>query len=165
MGSPDGFGKLLRQYQGLVFGLAWNFLHDEASAEEVAQDVFLELHRTLPSLESDAHVCNWLRRVTVHRCIDYVRRTRRDPRVGLEDAAEPAGQASEPDVFLSGRLRKLVASLPEKPRAVVLLRYQEDLEPAEIAGVLDIPVSTVKSHLQRSLAMLREKLERMQVKV
>jgi RNA polymerase sigma-70 factor (ECF subfamily) len=54
----------------------------------------------------------------------------------------------------------LVASLPEKPRMVMVLRYQEDLMPEEIAGVLDMPVRTVKSHLQRSLAMLREKFDR-----
>jgi RNA polymerase sigma-70 factor (ECF subfamily) len=57
-------------------------------------------------------------------------------------------------------LRDLVASLPEKPRMVVILRYQEDLPPEDIAGVLAMPIATVKSHLQRSLAMLREKVTR-----
>jgi len=50
-------------------------------------------------------------------------------------------------------LRKLVATLPEAPRMVMVLRYQEDLEPAEIAAALEMPVATVKSHLQRSLAL------------
>jgi RNA polymerase sigma-70 factor (ECF subfamily) len=54
----------------------------------------------------------------------------------------------------------LVAALPEKARAVVVLRYQEDLDPTEIAGVLGIPVGTVKSQLQRALALLREKMSR-----
>jgi len=57
-------------------------------------------------------------------------------------------------------LQALIASLPEKARAVVVLRYQEDLMPEEIAKLLEMPVGTVKSHLQRSLAMLREKLGR-----
>jgi RNA polymerase sigma-70 factor (ECF subfamily) len=57
-------------------------------------------------------------------------------------------------------LRRLVASLPETPRMVMVLRYQEDLDPSEIAEVLEMPVATVKSHLQRALAMLREKLAR-----
>jgi RNA polymerase sigma-70 factor (ECF subfamily) len=62
--------------------------------------------------------------------------------------------------MLAETLRRVVDTLPEKPRLVVLLRYQEDLEPAEIAEVLDMPVNTVKSHLRRSLALLREKLTR-----
>jgi len=54
----------------------------------------------------------------------------------------------------------LVASLPEKPRLVVILRYQEDMAVEEISNVMAMPVATVKSHLQRSLAMLREKMAR-----
>ena len=57
-------------------------------------------------------------------------------------------------------LRKLIATLPDKPRMVVLLRYQEDMEPAEISEALAMPVATVKSHLHRSLTMLREKMHR-----
>jgi RNA polymerase sigma-70 factor (ECF subfamily) len=53
-----------------------------------------------------------------------------------------------------------VASLPEKPRLIVILRYQEDMRPEDIAEVLAMPLATVKSHLQRSLAMLREKATR-----
>jgi len=57
-------------------------------------------------------------------------------------------------------LQSLIGSLPEKPRMVMILRYQEDLMPEEIARVMEMPVRTVKSHLQRSLAMLREKIDR-----
>ena len=62
--------------------------------------------------------------------------------------------------MLEETLRRLVASLPETPRMVMVLRYQEELDPSEIAQVLEMPLATVKSHLQRSLAMLREKLAR-----
>ena len=62
--------------------------------------------------------------------------------------------------MLAETLRRLVETLPEKARMVVVLRYQEDLEPAEIAKVLEMPVNTVKSHLRRSLALLRDKLSR-----
>jgi len=64
------------------------------------------------------------------------------------------------DPMLTRRLERLVGSLPEKPRMVMILRYQEDLSPVEIAEVLDMPVRTVKSHLQRSIELLREKLRR-----
>ena len=62
--------------------------------------------------------------------------------------------------MLVRRLRQLVASLPPKQRMVVVLRYQEDLEPEEISELLRVPVGTVKSQLQRSLAILREKVAR-----
>jgi RNA polymerase sigma-70 factor (ECF subfamily) len=64
------------------------------------------------------------------------------------------------DPLLRERLRRLVASLPEKPRLVVLLRYGEDLDAEEIARVLKMPVRTVWSHLYRALALLREKAPR-----
>ena len=64
------------------------------------------------------------------------------------------------DPMLGEVLRRLIATLAEAPRAVMILRYQEDLDPSEIAELLEMPVGTVKSHLQRSLALLREKLER-----
>ena len=57
-------------------------------------------------------------------------------------------------------LRELVAALPENARVVMILRYQEDLDPMDIAQALDMPIATVKSHLQRSLALLRDKLSR-----
>ena len=69
-------------------------------------------------------------------------------------------KASPGDPLLGEVLRRLIATLAEAPRAVVILRYQEDLDPAEIADILDMPLGTVKSHLQRSLALLRAKLER-----
>jgi RNA polymerase sigma-70 factor (ECF subfamily) len=62
--------------------------------------------------------------------------------------------------MLSRRLRQLVASLPEKARMIVVLRYQEDMELAEIAKTMSIPVNTVRSHLHRSLALLRDKVQR-----
>jgi RNA polymerase sigma-70 factor (ECF subfamily) len=65
-----------------------------------------------------------------------------------------------PDSMMRDTLRRIVATLPEKPRLVVQLRYQEDLDPTEIAEILDMPLNTVKSHLRRSLAILREKVGR-----
>jgi len=125
----------------------------------LAQDVFLQLHATLPTLKSEEHVKFWLRKVTAHRCIDY-RRRRRLPQISLDDAPEPSAPMHSSDPFLERRLRQFVATLAEKPRMVVILRYQEDMSPDDIATVLAMPLATVKSHLQRSLAMLREKVTR-----
>jgi RNA polymerase sigma-70 factor (ECF subfamily) len=74
--------------------------------------------------------------------------------------AEPVAETVVRDPMLGETLRRLIATLPETPRMVMILRYQEDLDPAEIGQVMEMPVATVKSHLQRSLALLREKLTR-----
>src|SRR5262245_745761 len=144
----------------MVFSIAYHFLHDRALAEEVSQETFWQLRKNLESLESPAHVIFWLRRATSNRCIDYARRQKLAPQVCLESVPEPAAFDAPGDPWLSRRLRQLVASLPPKQRMVIVLRYQEDLEPEEIAGLLDLPVGTVKSQLQRSLAILREKVAR-----
>lgn len=157
--AADDFASLVRKHQGMVFSLAVHFLRDRPAAEEIAQDVFLKLHESLDTLQSPEHVTHWLRKVTSHRCIDYSRR-RRWGQVNLDDLPELQTDAAHGDPILSGKLRELVASLPGPARMVVVLRYQEDLTPSEIADVLAMPVATVKSHLQRSLARLRERVTR-----
>lgn len=146
----------------MVFSIALRILNDRFLAEEAAQDVFLELHAQLGQLESPDHIAHWLRRVTVHRSIDRLRQRDRRPEVGMneEDLPEPAVEAAPGDPLLSRQLRQLVASLPATQRAVLALRYQEDRTPEEIAELLRMPVATVKSHLRRTLRLLREKLTR-----
>ena len=97
------------------------------------------------------------------RAIDYSRRARLRPRFGLEGIPEPAGPAYECDPLMSGYVESLIARLPERARQIVVLRYQEDLEPAEIAKILGLSVGAVKSNLHRSLAWMRGRMERMGV--
>lgn len=154
------FNELVRQHQSMVFSVCWHFLHDRDQAEDVAQEVFLGLHRNLASIESQSHAAHWLRKVAVQRSIDAGRRRFRRPQVALADVSEPVADTPVRDPMLGETLRKLIATLPETPRMVMILRFQEDLDPTEIGQVLEMPVATVKSHLQRSLARLREKLAR-----
>jgi RNA polymerase sigma-70 factor (ECF subfamily) len=158
--GPRTFASVLHAKQSMVFSIAYHFLRDRSAAEEVAQDVFLQLHRRFDDLKSDEHVSFWLRKVASHRCIDYVRKQKSQAAVGLDEVPVPSVDDAPQDHFLNRRLQTLIASLPEKPRMVMILRYQEDLMPEEIASVMEMPVRTVKSHLQRSLAMLREKIDR-----
>ena len=158
-GDHTAFAALVREHQAMVFSIALNSTRDRAVAEELAQEVFLELYKSLESLKSADHVRFWLRRVTIHRCIDAMRRRKFRPLIGLDDVPEPAALADPADPILKIRLQRLVAALPEPARMIVILRYQEDLGPSDIAEILEMPVNTVKSHLQRSLAILRGKLE------
>ena len=154
------FGELMRDHRAMVFSVAWHFLHDRDLADEIAQDVFLSLHRNLAGIETPAHAGFWLRKVAVQRSIDAARKRLRRPQVALDDVAELAVRPAPGDPLLGGMLRRLIATLPETPRMAMVLRFQEDLDPAEIAETMGIPLGTVKSHIQRSLALLREKLQR-----
>ena len=152
-------------HQSMVFSIALRILGDRSAAEEAAQDVFLELHAKLAELESDEHVLYWLRRVTVHRAIDLLRRRQRSLEIAMDwndlpEIADRSHAAMNDDLPLIGQLQQLVGSLPAVPRSVLVLRYQEDMSPDEISSVLNMPVATVKSHLQRSLRLLREKAAR-----
>ncbi|MGB6450647.1 MAG: sigma-70 family RNA polymerase sigma factor [Steroidobacteraceae bacterium] len=160
-GDTRAFAQLVRAYQRSVYSVALRALGSPAEAEDLAQEVFLQLHLGLARIESPDHLAHWLRRTVSHRAIDRLRQRRRSPEVEDIAALEPApavDSTSAPDrqdPALARRLGRLVAELPAIPRLVVVLRYQEDLDPAEIARALDLSVNTVKSHLRRSLARLR----------
>jgi RNA polymerase sigma-70 factor (ECF subfamily) len=157
-GDHEAFAELVGQHEAMVYSVAWNFFGDRGKAEEIAQDVFLQLYRNLDSIQSESHLLFWLRQVTTRRCIDVTRRSRMKA-VSLDDAGELPAREQAADPLLDKRLRQLVGELPDVQRAVVTLRYQEDLDPAEICRIVGMPVNTVKSHLHRALQALRRKLE------
>ena len=156
-GDHDAFAQIVEQHEAMVFSMAYHFFNDRGRAEEIAQDVFLQLYRNLGTLESEAHVLFWLRQVTTRRCIDVTRRTRLRA-VSLEDAGELHAAEKRADALLDRKLRALIEELPDIQRAVVTLRYQEDLDPSDICRIVNLPVNTVKSHLHRALQALRRKL-------
>jgi RNA polymerase sigma-70 factor (ECF subfamily) len=155
--QPD-FEQLVDEHQSMVFSLAWRMTGDRGLAEEIAQDVFLELDRHLGKMESAAHACFWLRRVTMSRSADAMRRRRvRGVDLWVEMEERHGMRVEPPASPLGTRLEQLLATLPEPQRAALVLRYQEDMLPEEIAAALETPVATVKSHLQRGLKLLRAK--------
>lgn len=162
------FRSLVEEHQSMVFSIALRIVGERGAAEEVAQDAFLELHAALERMESDDHVRFWLRRVTVNRATDCLRRRAVRPefkaeewqdewQTELQDRFGAQAGAERRAARVEVRLEEMVASLPDALRGAVVLRYQEDLDPAEIAHVLGQPVATVKSNLQRGLGLLRRK--------
>ncbi|HEX4228448.1 MAG TPA: sigma-70 family RNA polymerase sigma factor [Bryobacteraceae bacterium] len=151
------FAEVLDQNKAMVFSIAWHFFRDRVLAEELAQDVFLRLYRSWNSMESREHIECWLRKTMTHRCIDEIRHRKRQPHISLEDAEEPGTFERFQDPMLAGYLERMVASLPEKQRMLVILRYQEGLEPDEISKLLGMKSSTVRTMLGRAIALLRTK--------
>ncbi len=134
----------------MVYSIGWHFLRDHAAAEELAQEVFLQLHRSWASMKSREHIVSWLRRVASHRATDFARRARIRAETSLEETAEPTVLERVHDTFLSAYLERLV----------VILRYQEDMEVEEIARTLHMKTATVKTQLARALDLLRAKTSR-----
>jgi RNA polymerase sigma-70 factor (ECF subfamily) len=161
--QPDwqrDFEQLVDTHQSMVFSLALRMTGDRGLAEEIAQDVFMELDRNIGRMESADHACFWLRRVAMSRSADAMRRRKvrgMDLWVEMEDVH--GVQAEERSSPLNTRLEALLSTLPEQQRAALVLRYQEDLLPDEIAATLQSPVATVKSNLQRGLKLLRAKAQ------
>jgi RNA polymerase sigma-70 factor, ECF subfamily len=155
--QPD-FEQLVDEHQSMVFSLAWRMTGDRGLAEEVAQDVFLQLDGNMNRIESPEHALNWLRRVTVNRSADALRRRRvRGVDLWVEIEEKHGAPAEERRTPLGTRLEHLLSTLPEAQRAALVLRYQEDMTAEEIASIVDAPLATVKSNLHRGLKLLRAK--------
>jgi RNA polymerase sigma-70 factor (ECF subfamily) len=158
-GDREAFGQLVLEHKDPVFSLALRLTGHRADADDLAQETFMQLHAALAQIASPAHLKHWLLRTVSHRAID---RLRQGARQGLAlpldaIAGTPQGQAPDPagDPMAAAYLQRLLLRMQPDARAVVVLRYQEDFDPADIAAVLEMPVNTVKSHLRRSIEWLR----------
>jgi RNA polymerase sigma-70 factor, ECF subfamily len=157
LGESTGLSSLVRAHQRSVYSLALRMLGTKDLAEDLTQDVFMQLSGNLKSIESNQHLAFWLRKVTANRAIDAIRRRSRLVMTSLDEAEQLFSAEEGGDPLLQLHLRDLLQELTPQARAVLLLRFQEDLDPLDISRMLDMPINTVKSHLKRSLDTLREK--------
>ena len=148
--TEQQFSPLAERYMDTVFRVAYSYLRSPADADDVTQDVLLQLYKTDKAFDDDAHVKNWLIRVTVNRCKNVLRA----PWHRTEDIADYENSLSfeEPQCH---ELFDAVMALDRRYRVPVLLYYYEGYRQKEIAGLLDIPEETVRTRLARA----REKLK------
>ena len=163
--DPGAFEGIVDRHKSMVYSLVLNFFQNRAMAEDISQEVYLELYKNLDRIQSDQHLSFWLRQAVTRKCIDHTRRLKHRRYQPLEEIVEPGIEPESGDPLLAAALRGKVAALPDKMRMVVLLRFQEDLKLAEIAETLDMPVNTVKTTLRRALARLREKVPHLEAEV
>ena len=163
--DPGAFEGIVDRHKSMVYSLVLNFFQNRAMAEDISQEVYLELYKNLDRIHSDQHLSFWLRQAVTRKCIDHTRRLKHRRYQPLEEIVEPGIEPVSGDPFLAATLRSKVAALPDKMRMVVLLRFQEDLKLVEIAETLDMPVNTVKTTLRRALARLREKVPHLEAEV
>jgi RNA polymerase sigma-70 factor (ECF subfamily) len=154
------FHEAVEMHKAMVYSIGWHYLHDRHAAEEMAQEVFLQLHTSWAGIQSREHLLFWLRRTATHRAIDAGRKRRTKAEITLEEADEPTMLERVHDTLLSSYLNRMVGTLPDKQRSAIILRYQEEMEVEEIARTLDMNASTVKTHIARGLEFLRGKVSR-----
>ncbi len=155
--------ELYERHQRRVFNVALRVLGDWGAAQDVAQDVFINLERSVRSFRRDASFVSWVYRITVNRAIDHRRREARRPAakmgdmpLAMEDSGLPGRSSkeaidgplhrSEADVRVQAALDRLSPKL----RAIAVLRYVEGLSYEELAQVLHCSMGTVKSRLNRA---------------
>lgn len=154
------FDQVVRQREVQILRTAYRILGNWADAEDVAQEVFVRLHRRGLDFPNDAALGGWLYRVTVNLCLDRTRSSK-----PAEELPELLSENASPEaeVLRDERKRTLMAALamlPPKERAAVVLREIEGLSTAEVAAILGSSDGTVRSQVAKALARLRTILSR-----
>lgn len=168
-GEPAAFRALVERHHGRAIALAGRLTGGRDDAEEVAQDAFVRAWRALPSFRGEAAFGTWLFRIVTHVALDrraeLARRRAREVAVddAILDAAAgdpgPGADAGEDRVTARVRL-ELLAGLSEAQRTAVTLHYLEDRPVLEVAQAMGVPENTVKTHLSRARAAMRDAFRR-----
>ncbi len=168
-GDQDAFAVLVRLHQRQVYTLALRMLRNTEEAVEATQEVFLAAWQNLRGFRGDSQLATWLYRIAYNYCLKVAERRRREEqaRLALTRARahieRPATMFSQ--MHAQAALRELcdlvrteIDNLPPKYAAVLALRHMQDLSYEEMAEVLRVPIGTVKTHLFRARALLKERL-------
>ena len=152
--SKEEFVIFAEKYMDTIYRVAYSWTKNSDDANDVTQDVLIQLYKTTKEFESDSHLKNWLIRVTVNQC----KMLFRSPWSKMEDIGEYANtlgfeEESHLDLF------RAVMNLDKKYRVPILLFYYEGYSTAEIASILGIPEKTVSTRLFRAKARLKDYLK------
>ena len=176
-GDLDAFRSLIEMFQDRVFRIVISVLHcDRATAEDLSQEVFLRVHKGLPSFDGQARFSTWLHTIAMNVAISEYRKRRamkRDrrtlsldaPQPGTDDLyLDPKGREQDPGERADqrdfvGKVRQALRQLPEEFQGAVMLRDMEGLSYEEIAAILGVPPGTVRSRIHRGRLLLQEMLE------
>lgn len=157
-GDDLAWEALVRRYQGRVYAIAYHYMRDREEARDAAQEVFIKIYRGLGSMREGDRFLPWMLRLARNCCIDRLRRLKvRTPpaEVPVEEApqivaADPSPEDSSLEQARHGLLYRALAGLGEKSREMILLREIQELKLEEIAGMLQLPLGTVKSRSHRA---------------
>ena len=174
-GDRAAFAGLVEKYKQPVMNFVYRSLRDETEAEDLAQNVFLQVYKSRSRYKQTAKFSTWLFTIARNLCLNELRRRSRHPAESIEETHaenedqplrqfEDKSQMAPPERLLhgelAGKIEEALADLPENQRSAILLCRQEDLSYEEIAGVLDCSLSAAKSLIHRGRETLKERLKR-----
>jgi RNA polymerase sigma-70 factor, ECF subfamily len=162
-GDIDAYGEIVRRYQRVVFSTCYRLLGERREAEDLAQEVFLHAYPRLQRYDVQRPFGPWVRRVATNLCLNHLQ-IKFPALVPLDEEAEQAASAEDvaqeqERVALAQQVWATLCALPPHYRAVLELRHYQELSYADIAEILHLPLSDVKSHLFRARKLLAEKLK------
>lgn len=173
-GDESAFRILVEQYQDLVYNTALGIVQNESDAEDVAQEVFIQVYRSIGSFKSEAKLSTWIYRITTTRALDLLRARKSKKRFGLlkrlwetaeESPMENIQDFNHPGVSLerkeeAAQLMTAIAQLPENQKVAFVLHKLEGLSYLEIAEVMGNTLPAVESLMHRARLNLRKILEK-----
>ena len=160
--DEGAFQELVDRYKNLVFAMIARTVQDRSQVEDLAQDVFLRVHRGLPYFRGEARLSTWIYRIVANVCSQA--RTRVPAPASLDDerSAPITPSGADPqfaDIELRDRLEKAIARLPDQQRLLIAAHYLQGVQYEDLADGLGLPLGTVKTHLYRAKRQLRRLLE------
>lgn len=169
-GNTAAYNGLVLKYQRQVYNLAYRMLGNAEDAGDLVQETFIRAYGALSKFRQDASFLTWLYKIASNLCIDHIRarktRGTLSLEVELEEGREPAADERQTGPELTAVrgatqeiLHKEIQNLPEKYRAVIVMRHLQEMSVEDIADALNLPVGTVKTHLFRARDMLRVRLQ------
>jgi RNA polymerase sigma-70 factor (ECF subfamily) len=172
-GDRGAFADLVELYKDKIYHLGYRMLGNRQEAEDVAQETFLRVYRSMDRYDESMKFSTWIYRIGTNLSIDRLRKRKAMYSLDADVAADGEGTdwygmlaSEEPTpeghVLLSEtqrRIREAIEALPKKYKSVVVLKYLHDMSLQEIGDVLDMPVTTVKTRVHRGREFLRKKLE------
>jgi RNA polymerase sigma-70 factor, ECF subfamily len=173
--DESAFRELVEQYGDRVYNMTYRMLGSAEEAEDLAQEVFITVFKSIDSFRGESKFSTWLYRITANHCknrIKYLARRHDRSKSEFDEALDPQTAAAaiavprgpvRPDVQLQGveleqTLQELIAELDEEQRVLVVLRDIEELSYEEICQITGLPEGTVKSRLHRARLALRKKM-------
>jgi RNA polymerase sigma-70 factor (ECF subfamily) len=173
-GEELAFTELVSQYQHRVFNTSLGLLQQHTDAEDIAQEVFIQVYRSIQNFKAESKLSTWIYRITVTKCLDLQRSKQRKKRFGFisslfGDDNRPLHEPENfdhPGVQLDRKedaaiLFKLVQQLPETQRTAFILNKVEELSYREIAAILNVTEPAVDALLQRAKQNLRKKINQL----
>jgi len=163
-GDERAFQELVNRYKDLVFALIARTTPDRSRAEDLAQDVFLRVHRGLPYFRGEARLSTWIYRIVANVCVQD-RHGRPPATESLDDGRTDARGATSTrdrqfsDLELRDRLEKAIARLPANYRLLIAAHYLQGVQYEDLAEALELPLGTIKTQLHRAKRQLRRLLE------